>query len=200
MTGAEAVMGSNNRDRHAVFVIRRSFKDDGGAMRPDRVVARITPPCQADNGPLARQIELLSRFYGRCTVVVEANMGYGLLTILKDEWRTNLYLREETDRITSKVTKTLGWRTNEATRWIAVDSVRDAVRNETLELHCAHAIGELGTFVRDSTGKPVASSGCHDDDVLALGIGLACIDSATRMPERGASPSREPDAANWEEV
>lgn len=198
MSGAEQITGTGEKDRHAVFVFRRAYQDTHGAFHRTRVVARIKAPCQWEEKPLARMVYLLAAFYGNATVVPEVEGGCGT-ALAQDllELGANLYQWEEFDSVRQKTTMKIGWRTTSASRPIAIENLRHYVREQLLELHCPHAVGELAALVINSKGKAEASSGRHDDDAMSLAIGLSCIDQARVYPKRAAVRLRAPDEARW---
>lgn len=199
MSGAEAVHGTGEKDRHAVFVIRDKFKDPKGRVHLARVVARIRPPCQWESKPLAREIHLLSLYYGGALIVVEANMGAAVLKHLV-ELGANLYQREEFDHVHQVTTKRLGWWNDQGDRRIAISELQSFVREQKVVLECPHAVAECATLVINSKGKAVAGGSHHDDDCLALAIGLTCLPwASTYTPEPVAAP--EPvDDRKWKDA
>jgi hypothetical protein len=54
-------------------------------------------------------------------------------------------------------------------------------------------VSELRGFVVAENGRPEAATGKHDDDVLALAIGLATIEGATTYTEPKAIRNLPPD-------
>ena len=83
-SGAEQQKGSNNPDRHSVKVVRDAYRNSFGVYHKPAEVARIIPPCHLAIERLADYIAYLSRFYGGCTVAVEANnTGLAVIVLLK---------------------------------------------------------------------------------------------------------------------
>ncbi len=164
-------------------------------MRP-RLVARLRPPWRGENGPVAEQIARLARFYGGCLVVVENNMGVGLIDKLRDA-DVDLYTEQRLDLISGKTTRRVGWNTTADTRAIVVDALGDAVRDQSADIGCPHFVSELRTFVRNAKGRCEAASGRRDDDVLAGGIALATLDHATLMCEEVRQRRPTHDYSHW---
>jgi len=185
MTGESDVQGSgDNLDRHAVIVVRKGYINDHGQHFKPRVVARIKPPCQIDNTPLAEQVAILSEYYGRCQIVVEANRGGTVIAKLRDDHGANLYQRQDFEATTNRFIARYGFLTTGTSRDILVDAVVDVVRDGEIDCEDMHIVGEMQTFIRDKKGKRTAASGCKDDDVIALGLALATMDGATPMPRQ----------------
>jgi hypothetical protein len=174
MRGEETIDTSGERDRHSAIVVRDAFIDGNGVRWPAREVARVKPPCQWNNTPFAREVFRLGRHYGDCCIAVESNQGIAVIRELRDKYHANLYIQEEFDTVTGRVTKRLGFRTDEDGRSILTTAIQDDIRDRRIMIDDMHAIGEMKTFERDANGRPAASPNHHDDDVVALGIARAC--------------------------
>lgn len=115
--------------------------------------------------------------------------GPGLSTFDKclDLEVPNLFMMPRYETSRSEVTYRKGWITNQASRKMLVGGIKEhlAWRNGFIDPRC---VGELGTFVYGKTGKAAAKSGCHDDEVLALGI---AIQVAQLVPLEEAPASQE---------
>ena len=179
---AEIVKGTGERDRNSVLVLRDGFSDAQGRWRMAKLVARVRPPNQWEDAPLARLVAALAGHYGGAKIVVESNLGTGLITRLRDEHRCDLYGREHFDAVKQRDCTTYGWNTDFGTRRQAVSTLQEYIREQRVEILCPNAIAELKTFVYNSRGRAEAAAGAHDDDVLALAIGLACLPHATAHP------------------
>lgn len=200
MSGAEAVHGTGEKDRHSVFVLRDAYADQDGNFHRLKVVARVRPPCRWEDEVVTEALAGASRFYGGAVIVVEANMGAAILKSLHTDHNAPLFLREQTDRTTQEVTTHLGWWTTAGTRRQAISALQTAVREQTLELLCIHAIGELFGLVINDKGKAVGGGSCHDDDALALAIGLVCMHTAGKFsPPRDVRQTKAPDEHLWRE-
>lgn len=195
------IEGSTDRDSTSVQVWRAGYVAAGTPPhRVDpRLVARLRAPWQAENTPTARFIDMLSRLYGRCLVIVENNVNSGLIDALK-RLDTPLYLEEKFDLISSKTTRTVGWATTNDTRHLVIDALADAIREKAVDIGCPHVVGECRTFVRTKSGKFEAASGRHDDDVMGAGIALYNIGCATKMTEKPRKRQPPADAEHWQAV
>lgn len=199
MRGAEQVQGAKREpDCHAVGVLRQGYRDakTGVYYRP-RLVARIAPPCRVDIDILADMIVDLSRYYGNCMVVVEANAhGVAVLQELKRHGDIPLYAQKMINMRENKVTERLGFQNIDhrsggelaGLRTRIIEKLAAAIREYNnpgagLDVCCPHCVEECTTFVLDETGRAAAMNGYHDDDVLMLAIGLECLGEATMYPE-----------------
>ena len=179
---AEIIKGAGERDRNSVLVLRDAYMDARKRWHPVKLVARVKSPNQYEDALLCPLIARLSKDYGGAIVVVESNLGSGLITRLRDEYRLNLYCRENWSATEQQFSKQYGWTTDEASRRLSVSTLQEFIREQRIEILCPNVIAELKTFVFNSRGRAEAASGAHDDDVMALAIGLACLPHATLHP------------------
>lgn len=170
---------SNNPDAYSIGVIRAGYTIDG-IVKHHKVAARVRPPCTAEVDDIVSYIVNLSRFYGECMIVLEVNMGLHILTELK---RSGLpiYKREVVDPDDRKTKKyQYGWKMKDRDqRRTIIDCLALHIRDQTIDLSCPHIAKEAKTFIVSKNGKEEARPGCHDDDVIGLGMGVYCIGSAT---------------------
>ncbi len=186
MTGASQAMGLDP-DNHSVLCLRKGYFDAKG-WHPTRVAARLFSPCKWDIDVLEHAVYRLSHYYGRCMIVPEINNDRGLIELLKLRRGIKIYRRRVTNKKTGKISDAYGWQTNVHTRRNIEDVVARAIREwdqdgEGVNVECPHIISELETFIVNEKGKAEAADGAHDDDVIALGIGLCTIDAATMYVE-----------------
>lgn len=194
---SEIIKGTGELDRNSVQVLRDAYRDVHDVWHDVKVVARIVAPNQFDDAPLARLIAPLAKYYGDCIVVVENNKGIGLITRLRDEHQCRLYCSEHWDKVKQSPFSTYGWHTDEGSRRQMVSTGQEYIREQKIEVLDAHIIAELKTFVFNTKGKAEAASGAHDDDVMALLMGLCCLHAATTYPKRAAVSARAPDEHAW---
>jgi hypothetical protein len=195
MTGATQT-GGKDPDLHAPFIMRAGeWGKDGKWVRP-ATVARVIP-CRWDIDVLELDVWRLARFYGPsngCKIAIEMNMDRGLTELLKLRG-ADLYQREMFNQREFTLTKALGFQTNSKTREILIETLARAIREwdtpgSGIDVWCPHAVGELQKFVRTDSGRSEAAPGSHDDDVIAIALGLHLIEQATKyFPQtfRGAS-------------
>ena len=197
MTGASQAMGLDP-DCHSVICIRRGFYDQRGWHKP-KVAARIYPGCRWDIDVLEDAVYRLSSYYGRCLIASEINNDRGLIELLKLRGTMQIYRRKVTNKKTGKATDAYGWMTTQQTRKNIEEAVAQVTREwdkdgDGIELMCPHIVRELETFiVNERTGRAEAASGSHDDDVIALGIGLCTLGGATAYYETRESDFIAPD-------
>lgn len=193
--GQDAVAGKDP-DCHSVLVLRRGYATADGRIVPPAMVARIRPPCRVPLYVLAEWIDQLSAYFGRAVVVVENNIGQGIVEAMRPYgtplWRQRVEQDPRTGRRRTDEDGMIGWNTNAATKPIILDNLHQWLREEIIDLWCPHLISELRTFSRNlKKGTVEAQEGSHDDDVMALAIGVYLLDGATLYQESARKRSFE---------
>ena len=198
-TGGSYTKGADP-DCHGVFVIRSAYKNEYGNEYPIKVAMMAKPPCRWDTDILAKTVENMSNYYGNCLVVPERNMGIALIEALKDT-EVPLYHEEVVDHLTSKWKQIYGWSTTTENRHRCIERLAALIRQSTVErpelLIPSSTVAECRTFVVDAKGKAAAASGRHDDQVMALAIGITCIDSATTLKPFIRRTRKPADRKDW---
>ena len=198
MTGASQT-GSEDPDYHGAFVLRAGYWDNMGKWTRPAVAARIVP-CRWDIDVLEECVWKLARYYGNqsgCKIAIEMNMDRGLTELLKLRG-ADLYQRELFNQREFKRTLALGFQTNEKTRENLIETLAKAIREwdtpgEGIDVFDPHAIEQLENFVTTTKGRSEAAEGFHDDDVLALALGLHLIEHATTYVPQRLNENMPPD-------
>lgn len=200
-TGADQTEG-RNPDAYSIGVLRDGFSTGGerggdATVQVPRVVARVRAPCTEEADRVAEYLTGLSRFYGDCLIVLEVNMGLHILEKIKQAGLP-LYKREVVDPYDRKTRRWMyGWKLKDRDqRRTLIDCLAVAVRDDAIQIPCPHILKEMRTFVIGKSGREEARSGCHDDDVLGLAMGLYCLGGATTY--RGPTRRRR-KPADWRE-
>ena len=184
MTGATQTSGVDP-DKHAALVIRDGFWDGSGKWNRPALAARIVPR-RWDIDVLEVAIWKLARYYGGnsgCKIAIEMNMDRGLTELLKIRG-ADLYQREMFNQREQKLMPALGFQTNAKTRENLIETLAEAIREwdsagKGLDVFDGHCLEQLENFVVSMSGHSAAAEGFHDDDVLALALGLHLIEQAT---------------------
>ena len=181
---AESKEGSTNRDDRdysAGAVV--TVPPRGGAPR---LVATIHGWIPAD--VLAKQLALLGEWY-ECgsqfdvpptkripaKVGVESNHASGqrVLNYMKDVLHyANMYWQRTFNTRTNTFEPKIGWRTDERSRDILLDTLGELIRYSRIVIPDAQTVKELGQFVYNKLGKPEHLEGAHDDRVFALALAV----------------------------
>lgn len=205
MTGASQAVGLDP-DKHSLPMIRAGYWNTQQKWVRPAMVARVVP-CRWEIDTVESAAWNLARMYGSrsgCMIAIEINMDRGLTELLKLRG-ANLYMREVWNKREEKTTGALGFKTDPNTREALVSTLAAAIREwdtpgAGIDIWCPHAIEQLQNFIKkEPSGRSEASQGYHDDDVIAIGLGLELIGHATLyMPERsffGSSPELGETAA-----
>lgn len=125
-------------------------------------------------GELARRLIELGGLYNQGLLAVERNNhGYGVLAHLQIAGYDNIYCAG----------KQAGWLTSAVTRPAMIETLASTLVAEATLFRSRRLLGECRTFVRHGDGSSGATSGTHDDCVMAMAIGLA-----VRVAEAGKQP------------
>ena len=192
-TGREQTADSRDPDRHSVLVLRPGFADPDGGSGHATLVARVRPPCFDDWHVLEEKTVALCLYYGKCLVGVEVPMG---LTLLEGLRRAGMPLFKR--RSTRGGADKPGFQSNAGTKPLVIASLSRALDGDPpLDLYDAHAIEELETFTIHEDGREAALPGRHDDDVMALAMGVHHLTLATPFHPRKARPAVPADLRKW---
>ncbi|MDR1497561.1 MAG: hypothetical protein LBS59_04000 [Puniceicoccales bacterium] len=188
-TGASQQHG-RDPDCNVALVLRKGFLDEAGKWWRPAVVARTRYGNRDDADVFVEQLLRLSLYYGSALIVPEVNNpGLSVVNSLKrriqeEQLGIGIYQREVFDERTQRREKQLGWHTSAGdggTRRVLIDAIGAALRTQNeagggLDLPDGNIIDQLWNFTINDKGK--AEGFPHDDDVMALGIGLATLDRA----------------------
>lgn len=175
--------GSNDPDWSVACVLDVSSGEQVAKFR-----ARIHP------SEFGRILATLGAYYNWAFTVVEVN-NTGLATVA--ELQRLAYpgelLYRRSNNAPGAVEKTAtthkwGWQTNTVTRQQLIGAIDSAILERSITVRDAHTLAELMTFVISPTGKPQAQSGCHDDEVFALGLAIVGIQNFPAHLLRRAQP------------
>lgn len=185
---------SSDPDKHSALVIRQGWFDPDRGWIKHKVVARTVYECRWLTDILIEMVWRLSCFYGRALIIPESNLGQGLIKGLRD-LNAPIYQRNTGDMHgdvrTPKPTGNYGFETTGSISkkgsrdWILENLAKHVREFNTegmgVEFFCEDGVNELSHFIVPPNGRPEAAPGHHDDDVMALAIGMNFIEShATR--------------------
>lgn len=169
--------GGVGRDRGAAYV-----KD----QRTNKLVARLWGDLMPSD--FAKELYKLACFFNKAWVCIEVNNhGHVVLEALKNLGYRNLYKRQSMDEITKKPMKKLGFLTNNQTKIMITEKLKNSAKEMKTIIFDKSLIAEMSTFVQLSgkagnTIRREATQGAHDDLVMA-----ACLteemDSTHRFNE-----------------
>jgi len=129
------------------------------------------------------QLRLLGEYYScghsgntlenKALIGVEQSHSSGatVLRLLREHYRyIPLYWHREINRLTRKIGRRIGWRTDATSRMPMLDDLAMLVRGGRIDIPSKDIVREMVTFVTWPNGKPMAEEGTHDDRVIALAI------------------------------
>lgn len=124
-----------------------------------------------------RVLSELGYFYNQALIAVEVN-NHGLTTCkaLQRDRYPKVYYRRILDTAFRTQQKMVGWRTDMRTKPLMIDELARALRDEAIDLRCAHTVAELRTYVRDERGGMQGSP--FDDRVVSLAIAVQMLNHA----------------------
>jgi len=195
-----AAMEHGGRDYTSATVLKLGVK---GTSVPT-IAAMLHGGIQHDIA--ARQLDLLGRWYkcggidpkrkrqdtseDEALIAVESNHSSGqrVLEYLKDIIRyRRLYWQREINARTKLFERRVGWRTDERSRIILIDTLAEMIRKAEITVPDKNTVRELTTFVVHDDGKPAAEEGTHDDRVISLALAVQMISehrhAFTRKPK-----------------
>ena len=182
-TGENNVEGGDP-DRHSVLVLRAPYRDHEGIIHRPMVVARVRPPCLVPLYAASERAAKLATYYQALCVPEINNTGQAVVMALRNfPWVVIARRTSMEDPRTGRKGKRelVGHLTDVSTRQAILDYLHRCLRQEQIDILCPHIIHELRIFNDDpDKGRPEAPEGEHDDDVMALAIGMHWIDRATR--------------------
>ncbi len=181
-----AVGGKTKGQANPDFAAAHIFDRDTGEQVA-RLRARLTP------AEFGWQLFLLGIYYYWAQLVVEAN-GPGLAAIdalLGHGYPPGLlYHRLQTpDQDPTVRADLVGWKMTQVTRPQLISLLDAAIRDGSLLIHDPETIAEMRTFVIKADGRAEHQYGCHDDLVIAAGLGLVGIQQMPRKPSDKPRPA-----------
>ena len=183
--------GGKDSDRTSIQVWRQGYYEaDTGIERKAMLVARVRGPYFGGNDEVAGQIARLSKWYGSALVVLEVNMGLGVLELLKHEG-VPIYKRVvPNERVTGTKVEQYGYKlSNRDQRRMLIEALATAIREGEIDVRCSVWLDEAKKFVTTPSGKDQAQGGAHDDDIMCGAMAYFTLPSATEymrvMRKRG---------------
>ena len=125
-----------------------------------------------DEDAYAEQVFCLGLHFNKALVGLETNHSTHPTRRLQDMRYPKLYVREGFNDYERKVMKKYGFNTNSASRSVIMALIKEYMRDTPENCVDYKTLGEMLTFCKDDTGKPVALPGEHDDLVMSLAITL----------------------------
>lgn len=125
---------------------------------------------KTDERLFVEQIFALGIHYNYAMIAIETNFSTYCVQRLEDMGYVNIYVREQVDTYTRHVQKKFGFRTTPITRPLILDTLKEIVNDHNELIEDATFYKECLSFAKNDKGKPEATSGAHDDCVMAMAI------------------------------
>ena len=155
--------------------------------------ARFNGYIQANE--LGRLSAHYARKYGDALLVWERNSGYGEAFYLGVGSYGNVYVEHHRDARHLPLSERLGWYTTATSRGTVIGALQKAVIEDGLRVYSAEAVESIGDVVIDRNGRIEAGAGCHDEDMIVLGLAAHLLETMPYMdfavPQRGSDKLRE---------
>ncbi len=139
-----------------------------------------------DEVQLAKVVYALAEYLPNYPWVAIETNGPGLATfdLVSASGYPFLFMMPIFDQSTQRASVKKGWRTTASSRNKLIAAIREwLIEGEGWA--DGRCVGELTTFIKNKIGRPEAKAGAHDDEVIALGIGLM-VDQL--VPQKEAPP------------
>lgn len=171
LIGADCAAGFADSDYGSAFVINRKTMN---------MVAEVHGRFEPDE--FAKILGSMARCYNQAIVAPETDgVGLAVLACLQ-QFYYRIYHWRMIDAYGLKITNRLGWSTNSQSRPIMISEGKRLFKDRAkwpdtmgLFIRSKALVDELRTFVVSGmANRPSASSGCHDDRVMAWLITLIC--------------------------
>lgn len=134
-------------------------------------------------------------YYNNALLAVESNKdGRWVNDNLSRAGYPNLYFREVMDDITKETGKLFGWLTNTVTRDPMLTELK--MQFTKRDMPYMPLLTEMMTFIRNKRNRPEASSGKHDDVIIAAAIGYEVL----KQKYRDVIEMTGPDQSYMEQI
>ncbi|MBO5261438.1 MAG: hypothetical protein J6B45_00150 [Clostridia bacterium] len=124
-----------------------------------------------DEDLFAEQLFCLGKYYNCAFIGVEINYSRHPVQLLSELGYENLYYQNYSDSVPQhSIEKRYGFLTSSSTRPVIISNLVAVMRDDLKCETDRETLKEMTTFVKTSTGRGEASSGSHDDLVMASAI------------------------------
>lgn len=155
---------------------------------------------QFDEDVFARQLFCLGMHYNTALIGVEANFSTYPVMELERLGYPRQYVRESVDDFTHRVRHSYGFVTSSKTRPVIIAGLIKAVRDDISIVSDQATLLEMLSFVRNETTlRPEAEPGGHDDLVMALAIAHHIRPQQGYLVQAEQGPGTEWTEDMWED-
>lgn len=137
-----------------------------------------------DEGFFEKQLMELGYYFNTAMIGVEVNFSSYTTMKLQEDGYLNQYVREVEDTYLDRTQRRFGFRTTSVTRPIIISMLVDYLKDYADMIEDPDLLKEMLTFVKNDKGRAEASSGEHDDCVMAMAITVYILPQARNvLPE-----------------
>ena len=144
------------------------------------------------------QLYALGKAYNDALIGIETNYSTYPNELIQLMGYRRLYVQQHTDEFTKKVINKYGWDTNQVTRPLIIDGLKDVAKHSMELIGDIPTLQEMLVFIKNASGRPEAEVGQHDDLVMSLAISHY-IRGQQRVTARAQGPRRKWTKAMREE-
>jgi hypothetical protein len=128
----------------------------------------------------AEYLAALGRFYNLAYLVPEANEWGFMQALLMQDYPIGRIYERRPDPANARppTANELGFLTTSTSKPMMISALDVALLDGSLVVRKARTVSELMSYVIDSGGRTNAQQGCHDDEVIALGLAVMGLNAA----------------------
>lgn len=116
------------------------------------------------------QLYALGKIYNDALIGIETNYSTYPNELIQLMGYRKLYVQQRVDDFTKKVLTKLGWDTDQVTRPLIIDGLKDVAKYHLELIGDITTLREMLVFIKNAAGRAEAEVGQHDDLVMALAI------------------------------
>jgi len=149
----------------------------------------------------AKHVLVAAKKYGALAVVETNSYGLSIHEYLQQEGYPNFYRTTSFDKVTNGWRNQLGFQTTVKTRPLMFSRLYEYVSRKWVDIKCPRFKTEANRLHYNSRGKVEASSGQHDDMVIATALalmGLDQIDEIAEEVQKSYKPTTIREILEWE--
>lgn len=186
--GIDAAKGLAHKDATVISVFSR-----GDGLRIRQVAEFRGWVDQTTAGLLA---VMLAEMYNDGFIIQEINDATLLASTIADQCGyANFYIRQTFDAAVANSGSAFryGFLTTATTKKLLVETLRTAIREDTIYIASLQGVKELDAFTRDDKGRYTAPSGQHDDCVISYTLAAFAMTAGSGAPALKSRPEGTPE-------
>jgi len=152
----------------------------GVVLRHDTGLQVATFKARIDPDLFGLVLAAIGRHYNKAYIVPEIDQSglTAIRSLVKDAKYLKVHMRQVLDQKRDVERVQLGWSTTQRTRRPMLDKLNEALRDGLITIQDGRIIKECMSFQVNSSGRPEAERGSHDDMVFATGLAVVGLEFA----------------------